>query len=144
MEKLLPVAHLLPEIARPLSRLSGVMIQTSSEPNSVALLRINKGMISPPAPFAIEQASSAKSQSMESRLATAISEIPSSDATSAVELTEHIALLKRWFFRSSRMGEIFLCDEKGELPMRRLVRGVSRVYRGEKESTAEVPVPPET
>ncbi len=66
MEKLVPVAHLLPEVARPLSRLNGVMIQTSSEPNSVALLRITKGMISPPAPFAIEQAPSAKSQSMES------------------------------------------------------------------------------
>src|SRR3954469_20911094 len=133
MEKLAPVAHLLPEVARPLSRLTGVMIQTTSEPNSVALLRITKGMISPPAAFPIEQASSAKSQSMESRLAPAISEIPTSDATSAAELTEHIALLKRWSFRSSRMGELFLTDEKGDLPMRRLVRGVSRVYRGEKE-----------
>jgi excinuclease UvrABC nuclease subunit len=133
MEKLAPVAHLLPDVARPLSRLSGVMIQTSSEPNSVALLRISKGMISSPVAFAIEQASSAKSQSMESRLAAAINEIPAAETASATELTEHIALLKRWFFRRSRTGEIFLCDEKGELPMRRLVRGVSRVYRGEKE-----------
>jgi hypothetical protein len=109
------------------------MIQTSSEPNSAALLRIDQGMISPPAAFAIEQASSAKSQSMESRLSAAINEIPAQEPSSAAELTEHIALLKRWFFRSSRLGEIFLCDEKGELPMRRLVRGVSRVYRGEKE-----------
>ena len=133
MGKLAPVAHLLPEVAGPLSRLNGVMVQTSAEPNSVALLRITKGMISPPAAFAIEQASSAKSQSMESRLSTAIAEIPSADPASAAELTEHIALLKRWFFRSSRMGEIFLCDEKGELPMRRLVRGVSRVFRGERQ-----------
>ena len=135
----MPVAHLLPEVARPLSRLSGVMIQTSSEPNSVALLRISKGMISSPVAFTIEQASSAKSQSMESRLAAAINEIPAAEAASAAELTEHIALLKRWFFRSSRMGEIFFSDEKGELPMRRLVRGVSRVYRGEKESAASEP-----
>jgi len=133
MEKLAPVAHLLPEVAGPLSRLSGVMVQTSAEPNSVALLRISKGMISSPAAFAIEQASSAKSQSMESQLSTAIAEIPTADPVSAAELTEHIALLKRWFFRSSRMGEIFLCDEKGELPMRRLVRGVSRVFRGERQ-----------
>ena len=134
MEKLAPVAHLLPEVARRLSRLNGVMVQTSSQPNSVALLRINKGMISPPAAFAIEQASSAKSQSMESRLSAAITEIPTQEPASAAELTEHIALLKRWFFRSSRMGELFLVDDKGDLPMRRLVRGVSRVFRGEKES----------
>src|SRR4051812_26096979 len=139
MEKLAPVAHLLPEVARPLSRLDGVMVQTSSEPNSVALLRINKGMISPPAAFAIEQASSAKSQSMESRLAATIDEITAAEPTSAAELIEHIALLKRWFFRSARMGELFLVDEKGELPMRRLVRGVSRVFRGEKESDPTLP-----
>jgi excinuclease ABC subunit C len=138
MEKLAPVAHLLPEVARPLSRLNGVMIQTSSEPNSVALFRIHNGMMSRQAAFTIEQASSAKSQSMESRLSTAISEIPVNEPASAAELTEHIALLKRWFFRSSRMGEIFLADDKGELPMRRLVRGVSRVYRGEKESESTI------
>jgi hypothetical protein len=45
---------------------------------------------------------------------------------------EHLALLKRWYYRSSRVGEIFFADEKGSLPMRRLVRGISRVYRGEK------------
>jgi len=134
MEKLAPVAHLLPEVARPIQNLNGVIVQTSSESNSVALFRIAKGMISAPAAFPIEQASSAKSQSMESRLATAISEIPANEPASAAELTEHIALLKRWFFRSSRMGELFLTDDKGELPMRRLVRGVSRVFRGEKES----------
>jgi hypothetical protein len=47
---------------------------------------------------------------------------------------EHLAILKRWFYRSSRGGEIFIADRKGVLPMRRIVRGVSRVYRGEKEA----------
>jgi hypothetical protein len=134
MEKLAPVAHLLPEVARPIQNLNGVIVQTSSESNSVALFRIAKGMISAPAAFPIEQASSAKSQSMESRLSVVISEIPANEPASAAEVTEHIALLKRWFFRSSRLGELFLTDDKGELPMRRLVRGVSRVFRGEKES----------
>jgi len=30
------------------------------------------------------------------------------------------------------MGEIFFAGEKGTLPLRRIVRGISRVYRGEK------------
>jgi len=46
MEKLAPVAHLLPEVARPIQNLNGVIVQTSSESNSVALFRIAKGMIS--------------------------------------------------------------------------------------------------
>jgi hypothetical protein len=41
-------------------------------------------------------------------------------------------LLRRWFYRSSKAGEIFFADEKGMLPMRRVVRGVSRVFRGEE------------
>jgi hypothetical protein len=45
---------------------------------------------------------------------------------------EHLVLLKRWYYRSSRVGEIFFADEKGTLPLRRVVRGISRVYRGEK------------
>ncbi len=32
----------------------------------------------------------------------------------------------------SKTGELFLTDSNGELPMRRVVRGVSRVFRGEK------------
>jgi hypothetical protein len=44
---------------------------------------------------------------------------------------EHLALLKRWYYRTSKTGEIFLA-ENGELPLRRIVRGVSRIFRGEK------------
>ena len=44
---------------------------------------------------------------------------------------EHLAILKRWCYRGSRAGEIFFADAKGELPMRRLVRGIGRVYKGE-------------
>ena len=49
---------------------------------------------------------------------------------------EHLALLKRWFYRSTRSGEIFFADIKGGLPLRRLVRGIARVYRGEKPEAA--------
>ena len=45
---------------------------------------------------------------------------------------EHLALLKRWFYRSTRAGEIFVADPRSGLPLRRLVRGIARVYRGEK------------
>jgi hypothetical protein len=44
---------------------------------------------------------------------------------------EHLAMLRRWYFRSSRKGEIFVADGSGDLPVRRIVRGISRVYRNE-------------
>ena len=49
-------------------------------------------------------------------------------------MADHLALLRRWYYRGSRAGEIFLTDERGELPLRRVVRGVGRVFRGEKET----------
>jgi len=54
---------------------------------------------------------------------------------------EHLAILKRWCYRGSRAGEIFFADAKGALPMRRIVRGISRVYKGEAPETAGSPIP---
>jgi hypothetical protein len=52
-------------------------------------------------------------------------------AHSALTTMEHLALLKRWYYRGHRIGEIFLVDEKGACPMRRIVRGIGRILRGE-------------
>ena len=51
------------------------------------------------------------------------------------------ALLTRWFYRSTRIGEVFFADAKGNLPMRRMVRGISRVYKGEAPESEMNPKP---
>ena len=68
---------------------------------------------------------------MESRVAETLAAAPTSSC-SRQEAMEHLAILKRWYYRSSKLGEIFFAEENGELPMRRIVRGISRVFRGEK------------
>ena len=135
LEKLSPVLGLFPEIVHRIDRLSGVVVQPGATPDSVALFRIDSGCISGPVNFFIQSSEHAKSQSMESRVQQALGTGPSADAKTALETMEHLAILKRWYYRSSRIGEIFFADEKGALPMRRLVRGISRVYRGEKPET---------
>lgn len=69
--------------------------------------------------------------SMESRVADALAAVPAVSC-SRQETMEHLAILKRWYYRSSKLGELFFAAENGELPMRRIVRGISRVFRGEK------------
>jgi hypothetical protein len=69
---------------------------------------------------------------MESRVQAALDSFPTGKAGAALQTMEHLALLKRWYYRGTRIGEIFLADARGELPMRRIVRGISRVFRGEK------------
>ena len=73
---------------------------------------------------------------MESRIQTALATLPPAQPKTALETMEHLALLKRWFYRSTRAGEIFFADVKRGLPLRRLVRGIARVYRGEKPDEA--------
>ena len=132
VEKLKPLLSQLPEIVQRLDRLSALMIQPSPIAGSVTFFRVDAGKISGPHPFCIQSAEHAKSQSMESRVQVALDAFPPAKAGPASETMEHLALLKRWFYRGSRTGELFFADTKGELPMRRIVRGISRVFRGEK------------
>ena len=143
IDKLKPVLSQLPEIVHRLDRLSGVIIQRSSQPESVALFRFDSGAIAGPATFSVQQqlAPAGKAQSMESRVLEALAALAPATPTSASHLMEHIAILKRWYFRGTRMGEIFFADEKTGLPLRRIVRGIARVYRGEKAET-ELPAAP--
>jgi excinuclease ABC subunit C len=132
VEKLYPIISQLPEIVQRLDKLFALMIQPSHIAGCVTFFRVERGRISSPIPFTIQSAEHARSQSMESRVQDTLDANPPSDAKSAMETMEHLALLKRWYYRGSRTGEIFFADTKGELPMRRIVRGISRVFRGEK------------
>jgi excinuclease ABC subunit C len=139
VEKLNPVVGQLPEIVRRLDRLNALIIQPSHLPGSVAFFRIDSGRISGPVAFSIQPTEHAKSQSMEARVQELLQSFPPAVAKSAMDTMEHLATLKRWYYRGSRTGEIFFSDAKGELPMRRIVRGISRVFRGEKPEPINSP-----
>lgn len=132
VEKLYPLVSQLPEIVRRIDQLSALMIQSSHIGGSVTFFRIECGKIAGPGWFSIQSPEHAKSQSMESRVQQTLDSFPLAQSKSALETMENLALLKRWYYRGSRAGEILFADAKGELPMRRVVRGISRVFRGEK------------
>jgi hypothetical protein len=127
----------LPEIVHRVDRLSGVIVQPSIEKDAVALFRFDAGCTAGPITFSIQPSEHTKSQSMESRIQLTLDCLPATRANTALEAMEHLAILKRWYYRGSRIGEIFFADDQGELPMRRIVRGISRVYRGEKPEAGE-------
>jgi hypothetical protein len=108
------------------------MIQPCHLPDSVVFFRIEAGCLSGPLLFCIQPTEHAKSQSMESRVQEVLSQSVPPKTKSVLETMEHLALFKRWYYRGSRIGEVFFADETGTLPLRRVVRGISRVYRGEK------------
>jgi hypothetical protein len=145
IEKLKPLLSQLPEIVHRLDRLRALMIQPSApqeEPGAeresavqseaVSLFIFQDCMFRGPILFSIERR--AESQSMESRVEEAIASFaPSTGQITNIERAEHLALIKRWFYRSHRVGEVFFADDKGTWPLRRIVRGIGRVSRGEKQ-----------
>lgn len=147
LDKLKPLLAQLPEIVQRIDRLRAVMIQRSAREGCVALFMIEGGAIGEPIDFPIQTGEHTKTQSMESRIEEALSadtdptsrkdgEMWGTELKSIIEHMEHLALLRRWYYRGRRAGEIFFADEKGVLPLRRIVRGIARVYRGEREELA--------
>jgi excinuclease ABC subunit C len=130
IEKLKPLISQLPEIVRRVDRLAAIIVQPSAEPHSVSLFLFSECNLRGPLLFSIEPL--AESRSMESRIEEAIQSFTASDPASAIEHMEHLAILKRWYYRTHRVGETFFADEKGSWPLRRIVRGIGRVFHGEK------------
>ena len=152
LEKLAPVLQQMPEVVHRIDQLNALIVQHSAVAESVALFRVDAGLISGPTVFPVSSPEHTKSQSMEARieevLASGSSAGPQPNEAETIpgpyvgradrsvrpttlEAMEHLAVLKRWFYRGSRMGEIFFADAHGALPMRRVVRGIGRVYKGE-------------
>ncbi len=140
--KLASMLQHLPECVGRIDRMHGVIVQravatvigdaaTAQPVESVALFRVDGGAIAGPLLFPISSAEHTKSQSMEARIEAALASFPPARPHDASERMEHLAILKRWCYRGSREGEIFYANSRGELPMRRLVRGIGRVFKDE-------------
>ncbi|MGB9198542.1 MAG: hypothetical protein WCB53_16595 [Terriglobales bacterium] len=136
LEKLVPVLQQLPDEVQRVDRMHALMVQPSTESESITLFRVDAGAIAGPLTFPVSSPEHAKSQSMEGRIQAALAAFPPADPHSAAERMEHLAILKRWCYRGTRKGEIFFASAKGELPMRQIVRGIGRVYKGELPESA--------
>jgi excinuclease ABC subunit C len=139
LEKLKPLLSQLPELVKRIDELKAVLIQSSASAGAVNLFRVDEGCIAGPFAFFIQPVEHTRPQSMEARVEELLRTSPKAEARSALEVMEHLAILKRWYFRGTRKGEIFMADAGGTLPLRRIVRGISRVYRKEP---AQVENPP--
>jgi excinuclease ABC subunit C len=152
----------VPEVVGRIDRLRAIIVQRSALPDHVALFEFRGGLLYGAVQFSVQgiqhanpnsgssslfshphmiapvpldtearPAAKSKALTLEQRVLAALSEIETRKPERG-EIADHLALLKRWYYRSSKKGEIFL-THSNELPLRRIVRGISRVFRGEKE-----------
>jgi excinuclease ABC subunit C len=150
------------DICGRLDRLDAAIIQPSAEAKSVSLFCFHGGELSGPVSLTMEeeveksadlqeqtdQIPAEKAQepaapsrreivtthNMESRIRDVLESLVSGGSHSAQRFSEELAILKRWYYRSHKVGEIFFANDRGDLPLRRIARGAARVYRGEKEA----------
>lgn len=161
--KIKAILSVCDDICGRLDRLDAVIVQPSAQAKAVALFRFHGGQLTGPAQLAMEAEeaqdateqtpeaqsllvspsgpesvavaaiSTTHTQSMESRIRTALETLEPGGGHSAQRFAEELAMLKRWYYRSHKVGEAFFAGADGELPWRKIVRGVGRIYRGEKE-----------
>lgn len=125
------------EICGRLDQLDAVIIQPSAEPGCVALFRFREGTFSVAEQFPIE----VEGDSLEARLRTYLQPMAPVRARSAAQFSEELAMLKRWYYRTHKTGEVVFANRNNELSIRKIANAVMRVHRGEKPVIVAIPAP---
>ncbi|HEV2989292.1 MAG TPA: hypothetical protein VG759_12680 [Candidatus Angelobacter sp.] len=141
--KVKAIASACDEIYRRLDHIDAILVQPSAEPKSVALFRFSQGTYTGPVHFALESAEVGdEPHPIEVRLREAFEKLASAGTRSLQQFSEELGILRRWYYRSHKTGEIFFANHQGTLPIRRIANSVVRVYRGEKETSVPSPEQP--
>jgi excinuclease ABC subunit C len=142
------ILSLCDDICHRLDKLDAVIVQPASEPSSVALFRFRKGELCGPERLMLESKQIAEkhegeesapepSPSQHELLRNALQRLEGQEAKSTTQFSEALALLKRWYYRTHKTGEIVLARPDGELPIRKIMNAITRVSRGEKDTVAQ-------
>ncbi len=150
LEKLDAALRFRPELARRIANLDAVILQRAAEEQSIGVFGIHGGRLAEPfflrfgeiasQPRSAEhifkdylEGNSAQAQAAEESVVTSGQTAEKSWAPSAAaareELSEHLALISRWFYSNPRAGEIFFREK--DWPYRKILRACSRLLNPE-------------
>ncbi len=116
-----------PELAMDLEHLNGLVIQPSAQSPAVELFPLWRGFLQPQVTFTLEVVDG-RPVSLDARLRELLLGLEFSEG-SVRSRAEHLALLARWYYRGTRVGEFVPFDSYRQLPFRKIVGAVSRVAR---------------
>ena len=127
--------HGKPELARRIQDLNGVVLQRSSENQTVAAFAIRGGRFAEPCyirfaeiagqPRSAEQIFRNYLESPAAISGAASEAANTSASASRIELGEHLWLLARWYYSNPREGEVFFREK--DWPYRKMLRACSRL-----------------
>ena len=125
LEKIEGVLRLKDELTADIDRLNGVAVTRSVEPEAVELWFVVQGSWQRPLRFSVAGSGGAGA-SLDQRLGEAIAG-GRWEASPGRGRQEHLALLARWYYSSWREGEWLAFESVERVPIRRLVRLISKV-----------------
>ncbi len=148
IEKVAEILRGLPELARKVDELDAVILQPAVEENTIAVFAVRGGLISDPFPLRFGELASqprsveeilrqhlgvARRESGQAKAPPTPQGLPgttmgprdSDSRNSSERLSEHLALLSRWFYSKPRQGEIFF--PQPDWPYRRIIRACSQL-----------------
>jgi excinuclease ABC subunit C len=138
IEKLDEILRGRPEISRKIADLNAVILQASTEEETIAFYAICSGRIAEP--FHLKFGDTGAPRSAEEAIRSYLEGVKNSTPSvmtalqSANQLGEHLALLARWFFSNPREGEIFYHEK--DWPYRRILKGCARLLNPKPEQPA--------
>jgi hypothetical protein len=121
-------------------RLSTLGVRAVREQTSVGSSLFAQPLMLQPVPLEGAPATeSADSPEVRATQAIAALESKSSSQHDLALLSDHLSLLRRWYYRpeKQRIGEIFLPNEDRSWPIRRVLRGSARMVIGDPKPMAE-------
>jgi excinuclease ABC subunit C len=131
--KLKGILSLCDDICRRLDKLDAIIVQPASEAGSVALFRFRKGELCGPEKIAVESKredaveAPVERPSHDELLRNALQKLEGQGAKSTTQFSEELAILKRWYYRTHKTGEIVLARADGELPMRKIANSARKI-----------------
>jgi excinuclease ABC subunit C len=144
LEKLHDVLRGKPDIARRIQNLDAVILQRTTEEQSIGFFAVRGGRLAEP--FYLRFGDTGKPVSAEEAVRDYLqgpgNAAPIANANvrqSSAELGEHLALVARWFFSSPREGEIFFREK--DWPYRKILRACSRLLSAKREVANKNAIP---
>ena len=135
IEKLDDVLRGRPEIARRIQELDAVILQRTTEEQTIGMYAMREGRLAEP--FFLTFGDTSQPRSAEEAVREYIegvmtTTVPVGSARqSATELGENLSLVARWFYSNPRDGEIFFREK--DWPYRRILRACSRLLMPKKD-----------
>ncbi len=125
LDKVRDALKLKDDLARDLEQLFGVVVQSSVEAEAVDLWVLYKGFFLRKRTFRYAP-QGGRPVSLDRRLREELMDLTPATGTNALR-SDHLAILRRWYYSSWRAGELVQFDRMDRIPYRRLVNAISRV-----------------